>query len=166
MRIRNRNKQKKTKKREKKTHLTSPGPNHLPSRPTYSSSLSPTHLLTRASTLYALPFSFSFVALTCGSALSAIFLLPMAHRSPLAVRRRAISAARLGHPQPELSGSESAVRYKCRAVALPAAHHVPFRIRRERTEKARSVAAAVNLRWQHRSADDLASASCPVRSPA
>jgi hypothetical protein len=50
--------------------------------------------------------------------------------------------------------------------ALPAAHHVPFRIRRERTEKARSVAAAVNLRWQHRSADDLASASCPVRSPA
>ena len=66
MRIRNRNKQKKTKKREKKTHLTSPGPNHLPSRPTYSSSLSPTHLLTRTSPLHALPFSFSFVALTCG----------------------------------------------------------------------------------------------------
>jgi hypothetical protein len=30
------------------------------------------------------------------------------HRSPLAVRRRAISAARLGHPQPELPGSDSA----------------------------------------------------------
>ena len=135
MRIRNRNKQKKTKKREKKTHLTSPGPNHLPSRPTYSSSLSPTHLLTRASPLHALPFSFSFVALTCGSALSAIFLLPMAHRSPLAVRRRAISAARLGHPQPELSGSDSAVGYKCRAVrpscCPPCAVSYPSRAHRE-----------------------------------
>jgi hypothetical protein len=30
--------------------------------------------------------------------------------------RHAISAARLGHPQPELSGSDSVVEYKCRAV--------------------------------------------------
>jgi hypothetical protein len=32
--------------------------------------------------------------------------------------------------------------------------------------ESKGVAAAVNLLWQHRSADDLASASCPVRSPA
>ena len=90
----------------------------------------------RQPTLRSSLFFFLFVALTCGSALSAIFLLPMAHRSPLAVRRRAISAARLGHPQLELSGSDSTVGYKCRAVrpscCPPCAVSYPSRAHRER----------------------------------
>jgi hypothetical protein len=71
--------------------------------------LAPAHLvLTRTSPLHALPFSFSFVALTCGSALSAIFLLPMAQKSvgcsPPRDIRRQTGASSAGTPGVGLCG--------------------------------------------------------------